>query len=506
MNARMPARASKYKVVCIALLWAAAGASLALAAARVFFSISLRHPSQILTSGLEEEALFSIWKFIQGQAVYSDPFFIPFSGSYFNWLFYATYGSLAWLVLHTLRLGPAWIPTITHLISLAFAILCVPVTAFVLRAMDLPWLQRTRWTPWVVGVLVAFNPLVGWWNITARPDIGALCLELAALYLAIQFAKTSRRRFLWGALVTAFLSWSFRQTAVNVISGFCLYLLFSRRWKDFFVTAGLSGALYAATFSLGGTNYWANTITRNGAAELLVRCGVNNLVSALLKSPFLLSGAVALAAYLCRSGWRHGSPAVNLLAPTLAFALVWGSFTSMKVGASQNYYMAQAALSLLLALAFFLPDTSLGLGQRFRLAFGAAILSAQAAACLAVLFGAKGRINIRQDQVPTLALQAKLAGLEGPILVTERLYNLPWINPTTPHFVYAYVYRVGPLKDRQDEGGGLEGLVRQSYFKRIILPKKTRPSEWPELDGRYACSDEDAWFRYYKPATPPHHE
>lgn len=226
----------------------------------------------------------------------------------------------------------------------------------------------------------------------------------------------------------------------------------------------------------------------------------------MLKSPLLIAGAMAIGGCLWHPGWRRGPPAVNLLVTTAAFALLWGGFTSMKVGASENYYMVQTAFSFLLALAFFPPEALAGAVQRVRLSVWTVLLFAQTAACLMVLLGARGRIDIRQDELPTLALKAKLAGLAGPILVAERYYNLPWINPAAPRFVYAYVYRTGPLKVRHYEDGGLEGLVRQGYFKRIILSKKNPAPEWLHLNGGYAYYGEDAWFTYYRPAASADHE
>src|SRR5438045_9141407 len=46
----------------------------------------------VTTSGCEEEALFSLWRFAHGEAVYSDPTLLPYAISYFNWLFYLVYG------------------------------------------------------------------------------------------------------------------------------------------------------------------------------------------------------------------------------------------------------------------------------------------------------------------------------------------------------------------------------------------------------------------------------
>src|SRR5436190_1377515 len=69
------------------------------------------------TSGCEEEALFSIWKFTQGQAVYSDPAAVPYAISYFNWLFYWSYGAIAKMCLSVFHLPEIWLPAITRCIT-----------------------------------------------------------------------------------------------------------------------------------------------------------------------------------------------------------------------------------------------------------------------------------------------------------------------------------------------------------------------------------------------------
>lgn len=483
-----------------AALGLAALACGALALWRVVLTISLRQPLQILTSGLEEEALFSIWKAVHGQAVYSDPFAIPFAASYFNWLFYAVYGSITALALSAGSLADEWIPTIAHALSLAFALLCIPLSVRLIReVLDLPP-RQSFWLGAGTGVLVAFSPLVGWWNLTARPDIGALVLELLALLFCLRFVKTDRLAYLLAAIFLAFAAWSFRQVAVNVISGLCLYLLLRRRWRILAATVGLTFALYGVTFLLGGANYWSNTITCLGATDLYASHGWQNFLLAGRKSPLLLAGFAAAACLLIQSSRRKARPEVGLLALTWFFSILWNFLTSTKIGASDNYFFPSVALGIFFALATLdelrrkLPDAVLGRGTV------AVLMLAQTASCLVVMAGSAGRIDLRGDDAPAVALAGALRGAGGPTLVTERWLNLPWINPTTPHFVYAYVYREGPLKNHSYEAGGLEGLIDRRYFRKIVIRKGTRAPFWPEMASNYQADAEDPLFTYYTPS------
>lgn len=483
-----------------AALGLAAAACGTLALCRIFLTISFRHPLQILTSGLEEEALFSIWKVVRHQEVYSDPFSIPFSASYFNWLFYSVYGSTTALVLKVLSLADEWIPTITHTISLAFALLCIPLSVRLVRELVDLSPGRSWWLGSGTGVLVAFTPLVGWWSLTTRPDIGALFLELLALLLCLRFVKTDRLAYLFAAIAMAFFAWSFRQIAVNVISGFCLYLLLRKRWKILGTTVGITFALYGATFLLGGANYWSNTVTCLGSTDLYISHGLSNLLLAGRKAPLLLAGIAAAGILFVQTNWRKTRPEAVFLLLTWTFSILWNFLTSTKIGASDNYFLPSVAIGIFFALSILYGFPKELPNPVWRKAPFVVLMTAQVASCLVVLAGSAGRIDLRGDEIPAVALQSVLRGSDGPILVTERWLNLPWISPATPHFVYAYVYRAGPLSTHSYEAGGLEGLIDRQYFKRIVVPKSPRGPVWPEIASNYQVNAEDQLFTYYLPA------
>ena len=95
-----------------------------LAVLRIGSEMSFHQPKHRPTSGLEEEALFSVWKVSQHQPVYADPFQIPYAISYFNWLFYSSYGLAGTLALNLLKIDAGWLPTLTRSLSLSLTLGC----------------------------------------------------------------------------------------------------------------------------------------------------------------------------------------------------------------------------------------------------------------------------------------------------------------------------------------------------------------------------------------------
>jgi hypothetical protein len=481
------------------LLGLAAAACFVLAFRRVLLNLSFSRPLQMLTTGLEEEALFSIWKFIHGQAVYSDPFAIPFAASYFNWLFYSAYGFTSSVVMELLGLNDEWLPTVTHSISLFLGLLCIPASTFIVRDLVGHSRKRRLLLGLGVGLLVAFNPLSGWWTLSARPDIGALLLEVVALFLCLRYVRSGSLLDLFATVSVAYLAWSFRQTAVSVISGLCLFLILRSRWGHLALAAGSTLAMYLATFRFGGAEYWSNTVVSTGATRFIAWHGFNNFMQAGRKSPLLLCGFVAFAVLMLQIREKRARPDSILLAASWAFSLCWSLATSMKVGASDNYFISSTAIGLFFAISVASWAGDSGTERRASGALLAAVMTAQVVSCLAVLGGAAGRLDLREDEVPTLALKRVLAGSEGPILATDRWLNLPWINPGSPSFVFAYVYRSESLQQGAYEGGGLEGLIDRQYFRRIVVPKGSSDFLLREISERYRMDSQDRLFIYYTP-------
>src|SRR5215213_1957343 len=97
----------------------------------------------VVTTNCEEEALFAIWKFIQGQPAYSDPAALPFAVSYFNWLFYWFYGGIAKICFSLFHLQSEWLPVITRSVTLGMTFGCVAATYRIATEAEL-W--PSRWS------------------------------------------------------------------------------------------------------------------------------------------------------------------------------------------------------------------------------------------------------------------------------------------------------------------------------------------------------------------------
>ena len=130
----------------VTLSWLCVGISLALMAARADFAISFSEPLLTVTSGAQYETDFSLWKYVNGIPVYTDLYAIPFSGSWYNWLFYAGYGEIFNAARSLFSLEDAWLPTVARLVSLTSALAGALITyRLFVRGLpeDAPWMHQS---------------------------------------------------------------------------------------------------------------------------------------------------------------------------------------------------------------------------------------------------------------------------------------------------------------------------------------------------------------------------
>ena len=157
-------------------LFLAAAACLILFLVRVYYAISFVTPSMLATTGDEWECLFPVWKFTQHQAIYTDPHRIPFAVSLYNWGFYFFYGLITDALLHLLRLDDIWISTIGRLISVVFTFMAGGIFCLALRDFVKAGLFTHSLARWAWCLIAVLSPLIGFWSISVRPDVGALAL------------------------------------------------------------------------------------------------------------------------------------------------------------------------------------------------------------------------------------------------------------------------------------------------------------------------------------------
>ncbi len=419
-------------------------------------------PGVAVTSGCEEESLNTVWRAIHGGQTYSESTSVPYSAAYFNWLFYATYKLPVAAAVG--RFGSIIMPNTGRVITAVFALLGTAVLAWCLNRVmsgDLALSAGLAGTAF-------FGPLVGWWAITLRPDVGALALETFALSIVLLgYRRTIPSIPL--ALGLFYAAWSFKQTYVMGLGGAVLFLVVRQCWRAAATLALGAVGLWCLTLLALGTNYISaqlNTATTN---VYYLGAGLANLRGALERTaPLWLLAAPSL----CWHSQIVAEPDSTLAADArllgflgLLVSLPLAFAASCKIGAALNYYFTP---SLFLA---FLAASALATRPAPRLAT-IAFLSASALQLLLAL-GFTGSVSLA-SQSRDLA-QKWHAWREAPTPRFSALntLNLPWLNPGQPAFVLAYNYPLERAAGRAFERGGIGGLISDGYFASLLLPEST---------------------------------
>ena len=483
-----------------ASLFLAAAACLSFLAARVYYAISFVTPYMMVTTGCEEESLFSIWKFTRHEAVYADLHRIPFAASDFNWGYYYFYGSIARACLQWLHLGAIWIPTIGRLITLAFTLATGGVFWLALRKFTHAGFFAGRAAALAWCVIAAVSPLVGFWSITTRPDMGALAFETAGLYLTICYFRRQDGRLPVAAALLFYAAWAFKQSSVTMLAGSALALLLLKRGRAFLFLSGIWSALVAITLVAGGDIYRQCIFFPQAHCLLLARTGLRNAWLAGLRNPFLVPAAAAVL-FMGWRRWRSRSavPMETGLTLVVLFSCGFALITACKTGAVTNYYIP-AAWAAMLAFALF--------SERLDARGEMAVI----AICSWLLIAGVWRGHLfygpdyRYSNSIHQAVAEKLIHLPGPVLVSERYSNLPWVQPFPPHFVLGPTYGSDRDAGMVYEHGGWEGLLAEGYFGTVVTeqgaylaPELVIP---PVLLAKYELADEfkDAHtdFKFYR--------
>lgn len=479
-------------------LLATAAAVLLLAGLRISSALSLHAPTTLLTSGLEEEALFGIWRVAGGASPYGDIRDIPYAHSYFNWLFYVAYAAMARAGLWLVDGVDGWIPTIAHLTTLGFAAAGSVALALSLRDGTKGGAIERVAVPASAGALAFFGPLAGLWAFTARPDIAALCLEVMAIGACLRHFRHGGERLLWAAVALSLLAWAFKQTSVVVPAAIVATLALAGQWRKVLAIGAAIAAWVSIPFLAYGEPYVVNAWVASASSPLLFRHGAENLVMAMLKAPAIAVAVPGLLVLLVRDRAMLSSAPARFALAAILGSLALSAVAGSKVGASQNYYFLPGALAIwwLVTLRFGATARDASTQRLLSRLFVVAML-AQSASVVAVLSGAAGRIDISRDGRPIARLAAALPAHEAPVLVTMRSGNLPWIQRRPPHLVFGYLYGTPEMRALGYRHGGIEGLVASGYVRTVVVPRTSAPDLRIAMPAGMRQVAEDEYFRYW---------
>jgi hypothetical protein len=459
MNKRFDLATAVAALACVALMGARA--------ASVF-----HHGPYIFTSGAEEESLFAIWKEINKQAVFGNAFEPPFAQSYFNWLFYWVYGAFGSATLSILKLDSLALPVIARALTLALTAVSMLVVYQILSPLALS--RRIA-----ASAIIAFNPLVGLWALTARPDVGALLCALLGAWFIGKYDRSDSSVWIGMAFLAFYCSWAFKQSYIAAFAATVLHLCLARKWKPAILFTAAVVLVIGLTFTLGTPEYRYAAISSQSHMAFLLSNMKYNFGRAALKAPLVWIGLVAV--FVCFRRDR-----ANFFGWWAILSLPLMLLASAKVGASDNYFFEPAAACSIL---FFLEGRHI-----------VAASVVQMVSPLLIFAGFAGSL-IRPE--PELALlRSELANMSGSVVVTEGGGNLPWVHSQAPYFVLATTYFADKTMGKPFEFGGIEGMVRNG---RIDLVVCRRDKVNVPFDGIVPSSlqkvKEDAYWAYF--ATQP---
>lgn len=465
-------------------LFLAAAASLALFLVRIYYAISFFTPYMQVTTGYEWESIFTVWRMSQHLPLYTDPHRFPFAYTCYNWAYYYFYGWITKACLSLFHLDAIWIPTIGRLISLVFTLIAGGIFYLATRDFVEQGMLARGPVAWAWMLIASCGPLVGFWAITVRSDIGALAFEAAGLYVVLSYLKKGDNRLIVWAALLFYAAWAFKQSSVTMLTGSVLALALLKRWRAFLTLSGIWWALVIITLIVGGPAYRESLLFSQVHLPLQVSFGLKNLLRAEGKNPFFLPCLfVATCFFVRRFPHRISKPHELVLVFVVSFSFFFALVTAAKAGASDNYYIP-ASWAVMLGFAMMWQDM-----RSCWLPAGMAVCSCLLVAAIALTpTGRTFYYNYRDSDYVYRALAQKLSRLPGPAFLTDRYANLPWVQSFSPHFIVGFPYYYDRAAGVPFEDGGWEGLVSRGYFATVVIDNSYRPS--PSLLKNYDMVDD----------------
>lgn len=456
------------------------GVLLALAAAVILMAVrlssvfSLDRPLLVITSGAEEEAAMSLWRGAFGEA-YPDPFDIPFSASYYNWLFVKGYGTAIKTIMAALELDGDYFSPIGKSITLAGTVLGAGLLIAAMRVLAPE--KRNRAFVLGVGLYVFAGPLVGWWAVSLHPEIWATACTLAAALAIMKLYDRVPLAAIGLASAASLAAWSFKQSYLFAALALGLFLLSRKDWRGLVLVAIVHGAGIGLILGLGGELY-RKSLVLAGTGDFEMQSIRYNFINWAAKA-----GAIVLAAGLALSAksrlaalWRDTAGRFALLAALVSLAAIPAT---AKYGAGENYYFPLTAFLALIAVRIQdVPSQSPWIN--FGILSLAAAWAGHAALIAATLLGVYGRTSVAANDAKFRAQRECVRELPSPMWASDEYLSLPWMHPSPPHFVPAYNYSAYRKRGMPMTADGIGGMVSSAAFASLVL---RNGSSTTEIDG-----------------------
>ena len=405
-------------------------------------------------------AIYPVWKGVHHLPIYEWPLAYPFSLALYNYLFYNTYAFFLRLIGASGADILIWGRFLTPVFSIIGAI---AQWKLVQHHLNLRGAHSALSLIFALGLWFCTS-MVRHWALCIRPDMGAVALVMAALYMVV---RRPRFGFVYAG-VLFYLAWSFKQTVVLAFVGVCLFLLFHKRWRDLSVLATVFAALIATTLLLATPEYRFDTLVAPGLVrEFSLKWASQMAPKSVVSNAYWILAPVALL--LAAAGRRIDNTA-RLLTIVLVIALVGGLAGMTKVGGWDNYLLeAFVAGSTLLQIVVF---TAPGRLVSALVMYGCIIPSIQLATVPSGphlhTFGTVG-IATPDEYADAMALRDRLALMKKPIFSTDPMFSLPWISNDNhaPALVIDSIFHDATRTRCQN--GCVEGMLQRGEIPTVVL-------------------------------------
>lgn len=459
-----------------------------LLAVRLYFIVSFAEPLQIITSGDEQASLFSVWKAVNGLAVYTDPTRSPYAMSFFNGLFYFSYGLWSSFWLSMLSLTDSWLPTVGRF----FTLLGVVAAWFAMtRTLQISE-ARIRLDQDVISPLLApacasvvcVGPLMGFWAFTVRPDLWALVFEIIAVLVFIRFYADRNLTAVLLAVVCLLFSWSFKQASVSVIGGVGLFLLLERQWRLLAIYTSIFFAAWACALYLGGELYRHSILFTQIQLEYSLAHSAKVWINGFAKSlPIIGPLALIFVIFVKDRAFRLlilNNWICRFFLITLGGSSILVFLLTIQNGSAENYLFTP----LFLASGLLVSSYAAGRAQPGGIpAFNGVLLIAtgtQAVLCCLVLAGVFGVLNgSHREWVDT----ARCINQQAKPIFTEGTYlSLPWMTESVEPFVLSYTYARARKLGIPHEKGGIGGRIENGEFATLAISRNSAKDNYDGAD------------------------
>ncbi|MFY9852622.1 MAG: hypothetical protein WAK26_01940 [Terracidiphilus sp.] len=405
-------------------------------------------------------AIYPVWKAVHHLPVYEWPLAYPFSLSLYNYLFYYTYAFFLRLVGASGADIMMWGRFLTPVFPVIGAISQWKLIQHHLNLSG----ARSAFSLFFALGLWFCTSIVRHWALCMRPDIGAVALVMAALYVVV---RQPRYGFALAGILF-FLAWSFKQTVVLTFVSVCLFLLLQKRWRDLVVLASVFAALITAALLLGTPEYRYDILVAPGLVREFSFTWASRMApKSLISNAYWILAPIAL---LIVATGRRMDNTVRLLTLVLFVALAGGLAGMTKLGAWDNYLLeAFVAGSTLLQIAVF---ASPGPWVNALVMYGCIIPSIQ----LATLpsghelhtFGTV-EISTPAEYADAVALRDRLFLMKKPIFSTDPMFSLPWISNDnqSPALVIDSIFHDATRNRCQN--GCIEGMLQRGEVATVVL-------------------------------------